>query len=224
MKKILMMALVAVMAFAAQAVTLQWTKTGEFKAEAGYGDSNNSSIPRSVSLAGKVILPANVESKKNLFKVGQWNGGNLWFKVKPETTDTIQADLTGSTNLTDSTLHSGIKFDSLNNKTLYFFATYEKLEGNNVKATWYINDQLVAEHTYTGETANKLNGLEISTLGSDWVEGPYRNNEFSAYDGVLTKADRDWLMKNGTTVVPEPTVLALLALGVAGLALKRKVA
>lgn len=45
-----------------------------------------------------------------------------------------------------------------------------------------------------------------------------------AYDGVLSADQLAWLAEHQTAVLPEPTALALLALGVAGVMLRRKAA
>ena len=48
--------------------------------------------------------------------------------------------------------------------------------------------------------------------------------EVAVYDGLLSQEQIDYLSEKGVAVLPEPTALALLALGVAGVALRRRAA
>lgn len=49
-------------------------------------------------------------------------------------------------------------------------------------------------------------------------------NDVTAYEGILTAGQIDYLNTEKTSVLPEPAALAWLTLGVAGVALRRRTA
>ena len=62
------------------------------------------------------------------------------------------------------------------------------------------------------------------TLTFHSQENAWSLKEVAVYDGLLSQEQIDYLSEKGVAVLPEPTALALLALGVAGVALRRRAA
>ena len=229
MKKTILTAVFAALALgAAQAlsvgwsygpVTLDWVDDGSEMNNSHAYQFFSGTGPASYSVAAVIKLPETVAQETTLVQMGEWRSGNSFVSVTPDGEIRVRKEV-------GSSVQAGKDYSVEADGLASVIFTYEYVgsstdgSGKSTVITAYVN----GIEAWSWSNNDVPPGTQIQ-LPNDIYEAR-EDYEFSyaIYDGVLLDEQIAYLADEKIAVLPEPTALALLALGVAGVALRRKVA
>ena len=213
MKKFLMMALVAVMAFTAQALTTSWkgTKESDIEGQTVKITKKDGKSIASHAFVATVTFPSAPSSTLKLLELAMWDAGTFQMNCDANRNLAFASGGNGALTTPETTAQFEV------NKKAAFVLNFVNNGNGAVTTSAYLDGHEIGSVTYAG-TIEQTN---ITVQSSE----SWTFDNAVLYEGALTQEQIQGLDgKSDIFALPEPTVLALLALGVAGLALKRKVA
>lgn len=216
---------------AAQAVSLTWQTGADnsvYNSGAGgarYFAASGATTPQNVSFAALVTLDSTSgayasdgKSSTSIFNIGMWSAGNIQgytYGGNNAFSGRVGIEKTGD-NLQDWADSVSLLPTMTAGEQYLFTVTISRDENNIPTFVCYMNGTKIFEEKDPKGAAN----LNVQTFDTD----QWTIDATAAYDGVLSAEQVGWLAEHDTVVLPEPTALALLAFGVAGLALRRRAA
>ena len=222
MKKMFFTAAFAALALSAQAiVTPEWTQTNT--------SNRTLNLTNGCGTVVALISTANpfTANRSSIFTVRDGLAGNntgTTFRMAGGDNGSGNGNLIGVTrNNTDTSFEDGSSTVATSAGGQYLLSiVYDYDAGTQTQtATCYIGNQLV--YTLSAAVSQAPGSYSVESINSYPALPFYTLDSISGYDVALSADQIEWMAENGTTVLPEPTALALLALGVAGVALRRRV-